>query len=311
VAIEDLPSSPELRALLDDGTERLRAAGYSSRSAFLDSPTFGGLSWLAHSTLQSGLWVDSERRYARLLEGDRMTLSRAFRLAGWRTVAVMPSYEGGWPEGEDFYRFHRIHGRYDLGYRGPTFGWSRVPDQFVLSGFRRLELERSGGAPVMAKIDLTSSHSPWAPLPRMVDWDKLGDGSVFTGIHRRADSAQEVWRDPEDVKAAYVKSVAYTLSSVISFVEKYGDDDLVLILLGDHQPLTVVSGHDASHDVPVTLVARDPAVVDAISEWGWQDGMRPDDRAPVWPMSSFRDRFLAAYSPLTGAPVRPIFPARP
>ena len=37
------------------GTDSLRAAGFSSRSAFLTSPTFAGISWLAHGTLQSGL----------------------------------------------------------------------------------------------------------------------------------------------------------------------------------------------------------------------------------------------------------------
>ncbi len=43
--------------------EQLEKAGFASRSAFLTSPTFGALSWLAHATLQSGLWVDSQQRY--------------------------------------------------------------------------------------------------------------------------------------------------------------------------------------------------------------------------------------------------------
>jgi hypothetical protein len=69
----------------------------------------------------------------------------------------------------------------------------------------------------------------------------------------------------------------------------------VLIVLGDHQPSTMVSGRGASHDVPITIIARDPAVMDRISGWGWQDGMRPGTNAPVWPMDAFRDRFLGAY----------------
>ncbi len=67
------------------------------------------------------------------------------------------------------------------------------------------------------------------------------------------------------------------------------------IVVGDHQPATVVSGEDASHDVPITVIAHDPAVLDRISSWGWQSGMRPDPEAPVWPMDEFRDRFLTAY----------------
>ena len=297
IAIEGSPSSPQVQAVLDAGTSRLRASGYSSRSAFLTSPTFGGLSWLAHSTLQSGLWVDNELRYERLLSGNRMTLSRAFHSEGWRTVAVMPSNEEKWPEGKAFYQFDQIHDRWDLKYHGPMFGFSSMPDQYVLAAFQRLELAKRDRAPVMAEIGLASSHAPWAPLPRMVDWGKLGNGSVFDRIRARAQTAPELWQNRENVDAAYAQSVAYCLRTLISFVERYGDDNLVLILLGDHQPARVVTGHGAGHDVPITVIAHDPTVINQISGWGWQDGMRPDSDAPVWPMDAFRDRFLAAYSP--------------
>ena len=76
----------------------------------------------------------------------------------------------------------------------------------------------------------------------------------------------------------------------------YGDDDLVVVMLGDHQPATIVSGEDAGHDVPISIIARDPAVLDAISGWGWDEGLRPEPDAPVWRMDAFRDRFLAAYA---------------
>jgi hypothetical protein len=84
-------------------------------------------------------------------------------------------------------------------------------------------------------------------------------------------------------------------------VRRYGDDRLVLVVLGDHQPATVVTGQGAGHDVPVTIVAHDPKVLDRIAGWGWQNGLRPSPQAPVWPMSAFRDRFLTAFgsSPAT------------
>jgi hypothetical protein len=68
----------------------------------------------------------------------------------------------------------------------------------------------------------------------------------------------------------------------------------VLIVLGDHQPSRVVSG-SPGHDVPISIVAHDPAVLQRIAGWGWTDGMRPDDTAPVWQMSAFRNRFLDAF----------------
>jgi hypothetical protein len=78
-------------------------------------------------------------------------------------------------------------------------------------------------------------------------------------------------------------------------VQRYGDHDLVLVVLGDHQPATVVTGQGAGHDVPISVIAHDPKVMDRIAGWGWQDGMLPSPQAPVWPMASFRDRFLSAF----------------
>jgi hypothetical protein len=69
----------------------------------------------------------------------------------------------------------------------------------------------------------------------------------------------------------------------------------VVVVLGDHQPGTVVTGHGASRDVPISIIAHDRTVLDRISAWGWQGGMTPDARAPVWRMDAFRDRFFAAY----------------
>ena len=80
-------------------------------------------------------------------------------------------------------------------------------------------------------------------------------------------------------------------------METYHDNNLVLVVLGDHQPATIVTGQGASHDVPITIISHDPAVMDRISPWGWQKGMRPSPDAPVWPMDAFRDRFLNAYGP--------------
>ena len=292
VAVEGAESAP-VRRLLDAGTARLLASGYTARSAFLTSPTFGGRSWLAHATLQSGLPVGEQDRYNRLLASHRTTLTSAFARAGWRTVAVLPSTHGKWPEGQRFYHFDEIYDRSSLGYAGPAFGFSAMPDQYTLSAFERLELARPHRGPVMAEIELTSSHGPWAPLPTIVDRAALGDGSIFQGIQANAVTAAELWSDRAGVPAAYRTSIVYSLTSVLSFVEHH---DVVLVVLGDHQPSTIVSGFGGNRDVPVTVIAHDPKVIDRVSSWGWQEGLRPDERAPVWPMSAFRDRFLAAYS---------------
>jgi hypothetical protein len=306
VAVQGSSFAPGVDAVLDDGTSRLRAAGFSSRSAFLTSPTFGGISWLAHSTLQSGLRIDNQQRYNDLVTTDRFTLSDAFKRAGWRTVGDVPSNQEDWAEGTSFYHYDTIYDARNVGYNGPSFSYANMPDQYILSAFQRLELAKPDHAPVMAEIDLVSSHTPWAPLPTFVGWDQVGDGSVFDNMPAQGQKPTQVWRDPDQVRAAYGQSVEYSMSTLVSFVQNYGDNNLVLVVLGDHQPATIVSGQGASHDVPITLIAHDPAVLDDISGWGWQDGLRPGPRAPVWPMENFRDRFLTAFGspPPRDSPVR-------
>ena len=142
VAVQDSSFSPRVDAALDRGTQRLQAAGFSARSAFLTSPTFGGISWLAHSTMQSGVWVDSQRRYDQLVTSDRFTLSEAFKRAGWRTVDDVPSNNRDWPQGSSFYHYDKLYDRRNVGYRGPTFAYASMPDQYVLAALQRLELAK-------------------------------------------------------------------------------------------------------------------------------------------------------------------------
>ena len=292
VALQDPVLGPQLKPLLDDGYRQLQTAGYSARSGFLTSPTFGGGSWLAHSTLLSGLWIDGAARYNNLLASDRFTLNKAFKQAGWHTVSMEPAVTGSWPESA-FYGYDKLYTARSMGYRGPLFNYASTPDQYTLEQFQRGERAAPNHPPTMAEIVLLSSHAPWAPLPELMNWGALGDGTAY--------NAQGPWgplpASPSQVRAAYIQSIEYSLSTLISYVETYGDKNLVLVMLGDHQPAPVVSGEGASRDVPITIVAHDPTVLDRIAGWGWQDGLRPDPHAPVWRMDSFRDRFLTAFGP--------------
>ena len=101
LAVQGAKFSPEVDNALAEGNKRLASAGFSSRSGFLTSATFGGISWLAHSSLQSGLWVNSQLRYNQLMSAKRFTLAEAFKRAGWRTVDDVPSNDRAWPQGEN------------------------------------------------------------------------------------------------------------------------------------------------------------------------------------------------------------------
>jgi hypothetical protein len=296
VAVQDSFFSPGVDAVLDQGTAQLRAAGFGARSAFLTSPTFGGISWLAHSTMQSGLQIDTQRRYNQLVQSNRFTLSQAFRRAGWRTVDDVPSDNRTWTTGSSFYHYDKVYDSRNVGYRGPRFAYASMPDQYVLQGLQRLELAKRHRRPLFAEVDLVSSHVPWTRIPQLIPWSDLGDGSIFNRLPAQETSRAGLFDDAARARAAYGHSIEYTMSAITSFVQHYGDRNTVLVVLGDHQPDTIITGQGASHDVPISIIARDPAVLKQIDGWGWEDGLRPSPQAPVAPMSAFRDRFLDAFS---------------
>jgi hypothetical protein len=295
IALDDPGFAPKIGATLDAGTAQLRAAGIGAKSAFLSSSTFGGGSWLAHSTVQSGMWIDNQQRYNDLLGSDRLTLGGAFQRAGWKTVWDVPAHTKDWPEGQRFYHPDAYYDAHHVGYQGPGYAYATMPDQFTLSMLQRTELAKAGQQPVMAEVDLVSSHAPWSPRPWLVDWNQVGDGSVFAPQPAAGEAPESVWKDPAKIRDAYRDATDYSLKTLISFMQHYGDDNTVLVFLGDHQP-PVVTPQGAVHDVPITIVAKDPKVLDRIAGWGWTDGLHPAAQAPVWKMDSFRDRFLTAFA---------------
>jgi phosphatidylglycerophosphate synthase len=292
VAVKGKSFSPEVDTALSQGDQRLTKAGFSSLSGYLTSPTFGGISWLAHSTFESGLWVNTQDRYNQLLKANRMTLASAFKQAGWRTVDDVPSDNRPWPQGKRFYKWDTIYDRYQVGYHGPTFGYAAMPDQYIYSAFNRLELNKPHRKPLYAEIDTVSSHEPWTRIPEEIKWSQVGNGSIYKTLP----ASTATRGNASEEQASYGKSIVYSLDTLTSFVQHIHDKNLVMIVLGDHQPQPIVSGIQPNHDVPVSIISHDPKVLEALKSWGWNSGLKPAANAPVWRMSAFRNKFLSAFS---------------
>ena len=146
-----------------------------------------------------------------------------------------------------------------------------MPDQYMFAALQRLELSKTHRRPLFAEVDTVSSHMPWNRIPEQIPWSEVGNGSIFNRIPMFTEPGS-FWWHPNQVKAAYARSLEYSLNVLISFVQHYGNKNLVLVVVGDEQPLPIVSGQGASHDVPISIIAHDPAVLKRIGGWGWQCG---------------------------------------
>ena len=93
---------PQFQARLTPARQRLEADIRDSHrhvaSAYVESPTFGGSSWLAHISLLSGIEVKDPDTNALLMTTPRDTLVKAFRRGGYRTIGLMPGLRQQWPD---------------------------------------------------------------------------------------------------------------------------------------------------------------------------------------------------------------------
>jgi len=295
-ALDDPRYAPWVVPRLEEMEIRLEAAGLHLATGALVAPIQGGQSWLGRGSVLSGLWLENQFRYELLLASDRETLVDDFRRAGYRTVALMPAITLAWPEGERL-GYDRIYAHKDIDYRGPPLNWVTMPDQFTWSYFENSVRPESGNRPLFAEVALISSHAPWTPiLPVLEDWENIGAGEVFLPWEGAGERPEDLWRDVDRVREHYALSVDYALHAAMAYSERYVQDQMLLIVLGDHQPAPLVTGENARRDVPVHIITRNPDLLTPFLEWGFQLGAFPDPARESPRMDAFRGWFLRAFS---------------
>ncbi|MCM2973432.1 sulfatase-like hydrolase/transferase [Larsenimonas suaedae] len=296
-ALEAPEYSGVVRARLEAIERSLGSAGYEAYSGWLESPTVGGQSWLAHATLLSGLWIDSQRRYEWLVESPRLTLNRLFQRGGWRTVAAMPANTRPWDEAS-FFGYDTVYDASNLGYEGKPFNWVTMPDQFTLWSLYQRELAVTRSQPVMIEAALISSHAPWTPIPTLKAWDHLDQGRAFDQEADSGDPPRVVWQDPDRVRRQYLKSIDYTLKTLGSFVTEFQKTRPIVVAVGDHQPASIITGNEATRQVPMHIMApTGNSMLLLAKRWGWTQGMIPEARLLPMTMAAVRDRLVMGLQP--------------
>ena len=248
--------------------------GRRMASALVESTTFGGESWLAHISLLSGTEVRDPAANVRLMAQERDTLVKLFGRRGYRTVAIMPGLLVGWPEGA-FYGFEDIYDHARLDYRGPPFGWWNVNDQYSLARVDAAEIAPADRRPAFVFFATITTHAPFVPAPPyQPDWARVLSDTPYDADD--LDRAWSAWADWTNLGPSYVEALRYAFANVGGYLRLRADRDLVLVLVGDHQPPALVSGAGASWDVPVHVVASRDALIDRLVDGhGFAPGLAP------------------------------------
>jgi hypothetical protein len=309
---------PEIARGLDSHRKKLAdaitASGRQVVSARLVSPTFGGASWLAHASLLSGLDMRDPSDYQLLLTTRRPTLVRHFAANGYRTVGWLPGIQLPWPEGA-FYGFDRYADAERIGYTSRAFGFWRIPDQAsmalihaqefggnfgpapepVFDSGRGVDSGNSGEGPLPPAVRAASeggavraprlivfptvtTHAPFRALPPYrEDWASLLGAEAFRADEvEAAEAVPTSWSNP---LPAYLASMRYQFDWLTDYLVRYAPANLVTIVIGDHQPIGSVSGPEQPWDVPVHIIARNPALLERFKSAGFVAGLYPPTTA--------------------------------
>lgn len=299
-SLEDPRYGPVVGPAVEALEESVEARGMSIATGLLRSPSQGGMSWLGHATVLSGLWLENQLRYDLLLASDRHTLIDDFEAAGYRSAALMPQITLAWPEGTRL-GYEQIVARKDIDYRGPPLNWVEMPDQFTWSVLEE-EIRPGDDRPLFAEIGLISSHAPWTPILDLEPWDSIGSGERFERWRDAGPAPDELWADHDDVRAYFARSVHYAVRVAASYVDARMPERSVLLLLGDHQPAPMITGDDASRAVPIHVISDDPGIVRAFEELGFVPGARPPTgvaEIEIPRMNVLRDWFVRRFSTTT------------
>jgi phosphoglycerol transferase MdoB-like AlkP superfamily enzyme len=273
----------------------LATAGFHVASDFITSPTYGGFSWFAHATLDSGVKVISHL-HSQLLDEQRPTgFADHFREAGYQPILVAPGTTRPWPGMDDYYGFRKHYFSWEFGYQGPRYGWPTMADQFVLYHIQKEVIEKAQ-QPLFIQYALVSSHAPFSDQPRYVEnWDTIGNGSI---LHKSGRNRFNVtWGLSGDVVKAYTAAVTYEMQVMEGYLEKFVQDDTLVIFVGDHQPHQLVTGpNNLTWSVPIHVASRSPELIEPFRRRGYVSGMVPTQPLPHVGMERFMEEFLADFS---------------
>ena len=254
----------------------IRETGRGVVSAYVESPTFGGSSWLAHLSLMSGVEVRDQYAYTSLMASRRETIVTNFARRGYRTVALMPGMRQPWPEGA-FYGFDVIYGRELLEYEGPQFGWWGIPDQYALAKLDALERDRPSRPPLFVVFPTSTTHAPYGPVaPYQPDWSRV----LTKDAYDEADVERAMAASPDltNLRPSYARAMAYEYVSLAGYLREQADDR-TMIVIGDHQPPAAVSGTKAPWRVPVHVIGPGIGprrqVLHRLLEHGFRPGLEP------------------------------------
>ncbi len=128
--------------------------------------------------------------------------------------------------------------------------------------------------PRFSMFPTITSHLPFEPVPPyQPDWQRLLTPEPFDPA--KAEQALLVQPDWLDLVPGYVNAINYTYRWLAGYVGRPTARPDLMLVIGDHQPASSVTGPGASWNVPVHVITANPLLIERLAASGFVRGMTP------------------------------------
>jgi len=132
------------------------------------------------------------------------------------------------------------------------------------------------------------------PVPDLIEWENLGDGTIFDPVVIASDTPRVVWSDRDRVRVQYRLAVDYALQTAFAYAALHAEAPPLMIILGDHQAAGSIALDERPH-VPLHIVGPRP-LVDLIADADFTAGLIPAETTPARRMDLMRAHILQTLS---------------
>lgn len=273
----------------------LQAKGFRVQSTACFPEVSGGGSWLTHAQLYAGVPVPDRFTFDRVVASTLRPLPKRFQAAGYRTIEVLPAMHRHWNEGSIFYGFDEALTQQELDYRGTTYHWGKMPDQYALHKLLQDHVLPAKQRLFTSFVSVTS-HAPFRMIPPYVaDWQI--DAKTFAGPPRIEHPITwlNMLQDPVAL-TAYGDAIEYSLRSIGGFACRLTRPSLIIVL-GDHQPpiAATVQPPDNTKDVLLHVWTNKPELLQPLQSFGFVEGSVVPQDKPAFSTVEIAPGLLHAY----------------
>lgn len=285
---------PPYTALLSELDETLHNAGWRTTTALTESPTWGGGSWLAYTSLLFGLRIDNHPQYLALRNKYQVdsypSLGDTLQKQGYHYVWLSALDENladiAWAKYTRLLGVDELIRNDDMEFIGPRYGWGPAPpDQWVLN-WANEQIQARTDDPLLLFTITQNSHYPWTPHPTLADdWRTLNEPAP------EEEFVDPDTISPEAMRRNYMNAVEYQLRMLTQFILDNGDENSLFILVGDHQP-PAVSRRADGWATPMHIISKDATLIDSFAGYGFVPGLTVTNLEPSLRHEGFYSLFM-------------------